>query len=111
VSYADLAALFLAAAAMVTLAAGVLTRPARGWWWSSVAAAAVLCVLTAVFDSLMIATDLFRYDTSALLGARVLLVPVEDFAWPVAAVLLLPALWELLGMVGGGRQRDTGARG
>ncbi len=103
-SYAELAAYFLAAAALTTLAAGVLARPPRGWWWSGAAAAVVLCVLTAVFDSLMIATDLFRYDTGALLGARVLLVPVEDFAWPVAAVLVLPALWELLGLVGGGRR-------
>jgi lycopene cyclase domain-containing protein len=106
-SYADLAALFLAAAALTTLAAAVVARPPRGWWWSIAVAALVLCVLTAVFDSLMIATDLFRYDTSALLGARVLLVPVEDFAWPVAAVLVLPALWELLGAVGGGRRRSA----
>jgi lycopene cyclase domain-containing protein len=108
VTYAQLAACFLAAAALVTVAAAVLARPARGWWWSSAVAAVVLCGLTAVFDSLMIATDLFRYDTSALLGVRVLLVPVEDFAWPVAAVLLLPALWELLGLAGGGRQHDAG---
>ncbi|HYO40690.1 MAG TPA: lycopene cyclase domain-containing protein [Nocardioidaceae bacterium] len=107
-TYADLAALFLAVSALVTVAAGVLTRPSRGWWWSSAVAAVVLCVLTALFDSLMIAADLFRYDTSALLGARVLLVPVEDFAWPVAAVLLLPALWELLGPA---RRPSTEVRG
>ena len=53
--------------------------------------------LTAAFDSLMIAADLFRYDAGSLTGLRVLLAPVEDFAWPVVAVLLLPALWELLG--------------
>jgi hypothetical protein len=63
-------------------------------------------VLTAVFDSLMILTDLFRYQAGALLGPRVLLVPVEDFAWPVCAVLALPALWELLGRRGSRARRE-----
>jgi lycopene cyclase domain-containing protein len=59
--------------------------------------AGVLLVLTAVFDSLMIAADLFRFDESRLLGWHVGLAPVEDLAWPLAAALALPALWELLG--------------
>jgi hypothetical protein len=41
--------------------------------------------------------DLFRYGASALTGLRVGLTPVEDFAWPLAVALALPALWELLG--------------
>jgi hypothetical protein len=45
----------------------------------------------------MISFDLFRYDTAALLGLRVVRVPIEDLAWPVAAALALPALWALLG--------------
>jgi lycopene cyclase domain-containing protein len=61
---------------------------------------AILLVLTAVFDSVMIAADLFRYDDSALLGVHVLRVPLEDLAWPVFAALALPALWELTGLVG-----------
>lgn len=108
-TYAALAGVFLAGAALTSVAAGVLARPSRSWWWSTATAALLLCVLTAVFDSLMIAADLFRYDTGALLGARVLLVPVEDFAWPLAAVLVLPALGELLGPRGPGR-RSTGER-
>jgi lycopene cyclase domain-containing protein len=57
----------------------------------------VLLILTAVFDSVMIAADLFRFEESALAGPRIWLAPVEDFAWPVAATLMLPALWEWLG--------------
>jgi lycopene cyclase domain-containing protein len=57
---------------------------------------AVLVVLTVVFDSLMIAADLFRYDAASLVGARVWLTPVEDLAWPVAAALALPSVWVLL---------------
>jgi lycopene cyclase domain-containing protein len=100
VSYASLAAVFLAAAVLTAAAAARAARPSRGWWCSTLTVALVLCVLTAVFDTVMIAGDLFRYGAGALLGVRVLLVPVEDFAWPLAAALLLPALWQLLGLLG-----------
>ncbi|WP_341854477.1 hypothetical protein [Brachybacterium sp. GPGPB12] len=49
-----------------------------------------------MFDSLMIAADLFRYAEEDLLGVRLLLTPLEDLAWPLAAGLLLPSLWLLL---------------
>ncbi|MEB7503727.1 lycopene cyclase domain-containing protein [Arthrobacter koreensis] len=58
--------------------------------------AAVLLLLTAVFDNLMIAVDLFGYNPDRISGAFLGLAPLEDFAYPLAAVLLLPALWELL---------------
>ncbi|MBF4993980.1 lycopene cyclase domain-containing protein [Arthrobacter gandavensis] len=58
--------------------------------------AGVLLGLTAVFDNLMIAVDLFGYNPSRISGAFLGLAPLEDFAYPLAAVLLLPALWELL---------------
>ena len=60
---------------------------------------AVLVALTVVFDSLMIAADLFRYDAAALLGMTVWRTPVEDLAWPVAAALALPSVWVLLSPV------------
>ncbi|HKU35285.1 MAG TPA: prenyltransferase [Paenarthrobacter sp.] len=54
---------------------------------------AALAVLTAVFDSVMIGMDLFHYDDAHLLGAKIGLAPIEDFAYPLAAALLLPGLW------------------
>jgi lycopene cyclase domain-containing protein len=59
--------------------------------------AAVVLVLTAVFDNLMIAAGLFTYAPGMISGAMVGLAPLEDFAYPVAAVVLLPAVWILLG--------------
>ena len=96
-SYPAVALLFLAVAVVVTVTAAVVRRPGRRWWLCTAAVAGVLLVLTAVFDSLMIAADLFRFDESRLLGWHVLLAPVEDFAWPLASALTLPALWELVG--------------
>lgn len=77
-----------------------LHRARRRRWYAVGLVGALLVVLTVVFDSLMIAADLFRYDDAALLGPRLWLAPVEDLAWPVAATLLLPAVWELLGRLG-----------
>jgi lycopene cyclase domain-containing protein len=97
-SYAGLAVAFLVAATVLAVVTARVARLPRRWWWTTAIVTVVLLALTAVFDSLMIAADLFRYDVASLTGIRVLLVPVEDFAWPLVAVLVLPALWELLGL-------------
>lgn len=58
--------------------------------------AVVLLVLTAVFDNVMIAAGLFWYNPERISGAFIGSAPLEDFAYALAAVLLLPALWMLL---------------
>ena len=81
---------------LVAIVAGILAFRARvgARWWGQVALAwVVLTVLTIVFDSIMIAADLFRFDEAKLTGVTVWLAPVEDLAWPLAAALLLPAVW------------------
>lgn len=60
-------------------------------------AGAILLVLTAVFDNLMIASGLFDYGAETLIGVHLGLAPLEDFAYPLAAVLFMPALWWLAG--------------
>lgn len=81
---------------LVAIVAGILAFQARvgARWWGQVALAwVVLTVLTIVFDSIMIAADLFRFDEEKLTGVTLWLAPVEDLAWPLAAALLLPAVW------------------
>lgn len=53
----------------------------------------ILAILTAVFDTLMIAMELFHYDPTQIIGVRVGLAPIEDFSYPLACALLLPPLW------------------
>lgn len=60
-------------------------------------AAVVLMALTVVFDSVMIAAGLFRYGDGTLTGVRLWRAPVEDLSYPLAAVLLVAGLWELVG--------------
>lgn len=94
-----LAAPLLAAAALAVVA---LRRDRRGWAALAMAAAAVLA-LTIAFDSLMIATDLFRFDDAQLLGLRLGLAPVEDLGYALIALCSVAAIWRLLG-----RARSTG---
>ncbi|MFJ3408139.1 lycopene cyclase domain-containing protein [Promicromonospora sp. NPDC090134] len=103
-TYLLLAVLFLAiAAAVAAVAHRIATRRAappgaRPIGWRPVVLAAVaLLVLTAVFDNLMIASGLFTYADAHISGLRIGLAPVEDFAYPLAGVVLLPALWTLFG--------------
>lgn len=64
----------------------------------------VVGLLTAVFDNLMIRWGLFHYAPEALSGWALGLAPVEDFSYPLAGALLLPALWLLLARGGRARQ-------
>lgn len=95
-TYLWLALAFIAAAAV----AGVIfarqgARPGEaGKHWKAVGLAfAALAVLTAVFDSVMIGMELFHYDSSHILGLKIGLAPIEDFAYPLTGVVALPGLW------------------
>lgn len=95
-SFAELNLIFLAAAAVV-FAAGLWRSPNRRHAVLAAAVAlVVLAILTAIFDNVMIASGLFDYGGHTLTGLRVGLAPIEDFAYPAAAALLLPGLWMLL---------------
>jgi lycopene cyclase domain-containing protein len=91
-TYATLALPFVGLAAVVLVAAAVVRRPGRRWWTATGLTLLALLVLTAVFDNVMIAADLFRYDDDITSGLTIGLAPLEDFAWPLAAGLGLPAL-------------------
>jgi lycopene cyclase domain-containing protein len=55
-----------------------------------------MMVLTAVFDNAIIGFGLVAYDTQLLSGVMVGFAPLEDFAYTLAALLMIPALWHLL---------------
>lgn len=97
-TYWALNAVFLLVALAVGTAAGIrLRHKARKVALAAAGGAAVVVlVLTAVFDNLMIAAGLFTYAPGMISGMMLGLAPLEDFSYPVAAVLLLPGLWILL---------------
>ncbi|MDR6201206.1 lycopene cyclase domain-containing protein [Microbacterium sp. SORGH_AS428] len=63
---------------------------------ASIVAAVVLFALTAVFDNVMIALDLFTYPAEHLSGIRIGLAPIEDFSYPLCAAFGVPAVLSLL---------------
>ena len=90
------AAFLLVVAGVVAVAALRFRRRGGGMRWRAVAlTAGALLLLTAIFDNVMIAIGLVGYDEGRITGLRIGVAPVEDFAYAIAAVLLLPALWHL----------------
>ncbi len=105
-TYWALNAIFLALVAAVALAA-VLSH--RGPRWASVGLVLVgVLVLTAVFDNVMISIGLVGYDAAKISGVFVGAAPLEDFAYAIAAVVLLPSLWVLLGRRPSSPSRTSG---
>ena len=54
-------------------------------------------MLTAVFDTIMISAGFFSYPETKILGVHIGKAPLEDFFYPLAAALLIPAVWSKLG--------------
>lgn len=86
---------FLAVVAVVALAA-ILARRAPRWRAVGLTAIVVL-LLTAVFDNVLVGVGIVGYDRDLISGVFVGVAPVEDFAYAVAAIVMLPSLWALLG--------------
>ncbi|RJN31562.1 lycopene cyclase domain-containing protein [Nesterenkonia natronophila] len=110
-TYVVLSAGFLAVAALIAGGALVIHRrtggPADFSWQAVAIATAVLLLLTAVFDNVIIGVGLVDYSEEHISGVRLGVAPIEDFSYSIAAVLLLPALWVLLGRVQTRRRADA----
>jgi lycopene cyclase domain-containing protein len=93
-TYWLLNAVFVVVVVLVAFAT-VLAR--RTPLWRSVGLAVIpLLILTAVFDNVLVATGIVAYDPARISGLHLGVAPVEDFAYAVSAVVLLPCLWSLL---------------
>lgn len=93
-TYWALNAVFLSVVAVIALAA-ILSRRAPSWRAVGLAAVPLL-ILTAVFDNVLVGTGIVGYDPALISGAKVGVAPLEDFAYTIAALVLLPSLWALL---------------
>ena len=94
-TYAVLSLIFLGLA-VVLAAVAVLIGHRRPRLRAVGQCMAVLLLLTAIFDTVMIGVGFFTYTDAHLLGARIGLAPVEDFAYPIAGAVLLPSIWVAL---------------
>ena len=93
---------FLVPVALVAVAAVASRRKPR--WRAVGLAAIVLLITTVVFDNVLVGIGIVAYHDDRILGIRMPIAPVEDLSYAIAAVILLPCLWTLLGR----RTRGTG---
>jgi lycopene cyclase domain-containing protein len=62
--------------------------------WASIGLTLVaMLALTAVFDNVIILSGTVDYDQNKIIGWLIGVAPIEDFAYTIAAVFLVPALW------------------
>ena len=87
-TYLWLNLLFGAAAIVVGLrfARGVSAR-------SIVVTGLALIAITAIGDSLIVGSGIVAYDPAKILGIMVGIAPVEDFAYAIVAIVLVPVIW------------------
>ena len=52
-----------------------------------------LISITAIGDSLIVGSGIVAYDPSKILGVMVGFAPVEDFAYAIVAIVLVPVIW------------------
>ncbi|WP_181421019.1 lycopene cyclase domain-containing protein [Curtobacterium sp. MCSS17_011] len=125
-AYALLALPFFGVTAVVGIIAGVVAarraraagrRPAVGRRvavLTSVIAGVALLVMTMVFDNVIVTLRIVAYDPSLISGAKIGAIPVEDLAYAMSAIVLLPSLWVLFDRTGArdrtGVRDRTGAR-
>jgi lycopene cyclase domain-containing protein len=58
-----------------------------------VGTAAVMLTLTAIFDNVIIGTGIVAYDAEKISGIKIGVAPIEDFAYTVLAIVLVPSLF------------------
>ena len=86
---------FLAAVVLVVVVALILRRSPR--WGAVLGALVIVGVLTVVFDNAIIGFGIVDYDPTKISGFTVGLAPIEDFAYTLAAAIVIPTVFCLLG--------------
>ena len=82
---------FLAGAALFALVSVLLGVRVR---WAAVGLAlVVMLMMTAIFDNMIIGFGLVDYDPALISGVRIGVAPIEDFAYTVLAMIVVPVVW------------------
>jgi lycopene cyclase domain-containing protein len=84
--------------AAVSMILGVRLR-----WGAFFGALALMLVLTAIFDNMIIGFGLVDYDPTLISGVRIGVAPLEDFAYTVVAMIVVPLVWTWAGRLGNKR--------
>lgn len=83
-TYLGLNIIFLGAVILV----GLVLRKQLPWKAIGLATV-VLVIATAIFDNIIVGTGIVAYDENLILGIKIGFAPIEDFAYSLAAPLLI----------------------
>lgn len=89
-TYLGVNAIFLGA----VIIAGLALRKQLPWRAIYISTG-VLVIATAIFDNIIVGTGIVAYDESLILGIKIGYAPIEDFAYSLAAPLLISIAIEL----------------
>jgi lycopene cyclase domain-containing protein len=78
----------VALCALLSVLLGVRVR-----WVAVGAALVVMLIMTAIFDNMIIGFGLVDYDPALISGVRIGVAPIEDFAYTVVAMIVVPVVW------------------
>ena len=90
-NYLALNAIFLGALALLAIPV-VKQLP----WRAINLATAALLAITAIFDNVIIGLGIVAYDESKISGIKIGLAPIEDFAYSLAAPILISLTMEYM---------------
>jgi lycopene cyclase domain-containing protein len=90
-NYLALNAIFLGALALLTIP----VFKQLPWRPIGLATAALLAI-TAIFDNVIIGLGIVAYDESKISGIKIGLAPIEDFAYSLAAPILISLVMEYI---------------
>ena len=76
---------------------GFLVQIARKRWRLYLLTLLPMLLLTAIFDNAIIFYKIVAYDNDKIAGLLIGIAPIEDFAYAVTAVLVVPSVWWVLG--------------
>ena len=82
---------------VIVVAAVVFTKWLRRPSKACAVTLLILVLLTAIFDNVIIGAGIVNYNPHKILGVKIGLAPIEDFMYPLLAVIIIPALWRLFG--------------
>jgi lycopene cyclase domain-containing protein len=90
VTYLTLNLIFVAASLLA-----LLLVP-KNRWPAYLVGLVPMVIMTAVFDNLIVSAGVVAYDPTKITGIMVGAVPIEDFAYTIAAVAIVPSVWSAM---------------
>jgi lycopene cyclase domain-containing protein len=90
VTYLNLNLLFVAASLLA-----LLLVP-KNRWPAYLVGLVPMVIMTAVFDNLIVSAGIVAYDPTKITGIMIGAVPIEDFAYTIAAVAIVPSVWSAM---------------